>query len=188
MQGTNLFGIYTKLLTENKIEYFITGSIASIVYGDPRMTHDIDLVISLNEYQIDKFITAFSLEEFYCPPKEIIEEEIKRVSQGHFNLIHHETGFKADIYLVGKNEFQIWAMENKVEIEFLGGIIYVAPVEYVIIKKMEFYKESKNQKHLIDIKGILENSKDQIHISFLENKISEFGLEDIWIMIEPEGN
>lgn len=143
MQETNLFAIYTNILEISKIEYFITGSIASIVYGDPRMTHDIDLIISLNEFEIQKFVSAFKLEEFYCPPREIILEEIKQKSKGHFNLIHHETGFRADIYLIGDDEFQIWAMENKVAIEFLGGVIYFAPIEYIIIKKMEFLKKVK---------------------------------------------
>jgi hypothetical protein len=184
MQETNLFAIYTNIFEQNKIEYFITGSIAAIVYGDPRMTHDIDLIIALNEYEIDKFIAAFTLEEFYCPPRELILEEIRLKSRGHFNLIHHDTGFRADIYLIGDDEFQIWAMENKVEIEFLGGIIYVAPIEYVIIKKLEFYKEGKSQKHLIDIKGILENSKKLINSSYLNNKISEFGLNEVWQQVE----
>ncbi|MBK7107149.1 MAG: hypothetical protein IPH62_17895 [Ignavibacteriae bacterium] len=184
MQETNLFAIYTNILAQNNIDYFITGSIASIVYGDPRMTHDIDLIISLNEYEINKFISAFKLEEFYCPPREVILEEIKQKSKGHFNLIHHETGFRADIYLIGDDKFQHWAMQNKVEVEFLGGFIYVAPIEYIIIKKMEFYKEGKSQKHLIDIKGILENSKSQINFSFLNNKIKKFELNEIWTLID----
>ena len=101
MQEPNLFAIYTDVLLENQIDYFVTGAVASIIYGDPRLTHDIDLIISLNEFDVDKFISAFSLDKFYCPPKEVIINEIKRSTRGHFNLIHHETGFKADVYLIG---------------------------------------------------------------------------------------
>jgi hypothetical protein len=42
MQDLNLFGLFTEKLLENNIDFFITGSVASIVYGDPRLTHDID--------------------------------------------------------------------------------------------------------------------------------------------------
>ena len=184
MQEPNLFAIYTDILSQNGIKYFITGSVASIVYGDPRMTHDIDLVISLNKYDIDKLIKAFPIDNFYCPPREIILNEINRASRGHINLIHNETGFKADIYLIGNDEFQHWAMENIVEIDFLGGIIYVAPVEYVIIKKLEFYKESNSQKHILDIKSILENSEHLINFELLSSKIKLFGLAKIWELIE----
>jgi len=31
-----------------------------------------DLVIDLHPYQIEKFVSAFPLEEFYCPPEEVI--------------------------------------------------------------------------------------------------------------------
>ncbi len=93
MQDLNLFALYTEILVKNNIRYFITGSVASIVYGDPRLTHDIDLVINLNTTQVDDLIKAFPSEEFYCPPKDVIITELNRPSRGHFNLIHHETGF-----------------------------------------------------------------------------------------------
>jgi hypothetical protein len=137
------------------IEYFITGSVASIVYGEPRLTHDIDTALSLNEYNAVRISEAFLLKEFYCPPLEIIKNEALRSNRGHFNIIHLETGFKADIYIIGNDDFQLWALANKKEIEFLGKKLPIAPPEYVIIKKLEFYKEGKSQKHITDIKNII---------------------------------
>ena len=183
MQDPNLFGIYLKILNENKFEYVLTGSVASIVYGEPRLTYDIDVVILLQEKEIDKFINAFPPEEFYCPPEEIIHTELKRDLYGHFNLIHHETGFKADIYFAGKEELLKWAFNNKQQIEFSGITVPVAPPEYVIIKKLEYYKEGKAEKHLTDIQGILSNSKELINFDFLKTKIFERGLTGIWEII-----
>ena len=48
MQELNLFAIYTEILAKDNIEYFISGSVAAIVYGEPRLTNDIDLIISTN--------------------------------------------------------------------------------------------------------------------------------------------
>jgi hypothetical protein len=93
MQELNLFSIYTDILNHNNFKYFITGSVASIVYGDPRLTNDIDLVIFLVKNDIDKFILAFPSENFYCPPFEVIKSELEQKTGGHFNLIHHESGF-----------------------------------------------------------------------------------------------
>lgn len=180
MQDHNLFGIYLNILNKNQIQYFVTGSVASIVYGEPRLTHDIDLVIFLLENEVQKFVNAFPIEEFYSPPDEIIRTELKREVRGHFNLIHHETGFKADIYFAGKEELQLWALKNKQQIDFSGITINVAPPEYVIIKKLDFYKEGKAQKHLTDIQGILANSKDIINFVLLNDMISKMGLKDIW--------
>ena len=180
MQNLNLFAIFTDKLDEVKINYFITGSVASIVYGEPRLTHDIDIVISLNEYDAVKISNAFLEEEFYCPPLEVIKNEVLRPNRGHFNIIHHETGFKADIYLTGKDAFQQWALTNKKEIEFYGKKLFIAPPEYVIIKKLEFYKEGKSQKHLADIKNMLSNSGEKIDFILLDKYIKSFSLEIEW--------
>ena len=149
MQDLNLFALYTDILNKYEIPYFVTGSVASIVYGDPRLTHDIDLVINLNNLDIDIFLKAFPSDQFYCPPEDVIRTEYNRSASGHFNLIHHETGFKADIYLTGQEQLQLWAMQNSKQIDFANSKINIAPPEYVIIKKLEFYKEGNAQKHLI---------------------------------------
>ncbi|PKL82139.1 MAG: hypothetical protein CVV24_11640 [Ignavibacteriae bacterium HGW-Ignavibacteriae-3] len=180
MQDLNLFALYTEKLIVNDIDFFITGSVASIIYGDPRLTHDIDLVLSMSQFKIDNFIKAFPIAEFYCPPSDVIKAEIIRPKNGHFNLIHHETGFKADIYFIGNDEFQIWAMNNRKEIIFLDKKLFIAPPEYVIIKKMEFYREGKSQKHLYDIAAMLKNSKNLIDLDFILERLSKLELLDLW--------
>ena len=187
MQGLNLFRIYTDILNQNNFKYFISGSVASIVYGDPRLTNDIDLVIFLNKNDIDNFIRVFPSAKFYCPPFEVIKSELEHKEGGHFNLIHHESGFKADIYLAGTDEFQIWAMKYARQIEFEGSTIFIAPPEYVIIKKLEFYKEGKSQKHLTDVKGILNNSSELIDFEFLNNVIFEKSLNEFWDEVKKIG-
>lgn len=67
MQNLNLFAIFIDKLDEIKIDYFVTGSVASIVYGEPRLTNDIDIVISLDEHDAGKISNAFLAKEFYCP-------------------------------------------------------------------------------------------------------------------------
>lgn len=44
----------------------VTGSVAGIVYGEPRVTHDVDLVIDILPNQVESFLAAFPLEEFYA--------------------------------------------------------------------------------------------------------------------------
>jgi hypothetical protein len=180
MQDLNLFALYTDILRKYQIPYFVTGSVASIVYGDPRLTHDIDLVLNLNNINIDIFLKAFPSDQFYCPPEDVIRTEFNRNIRGHFNLIHHETGFKADIYLTGQEQLQLWAMQNSKQIDFASSKINIAPPEYVIIKKLEFYKEGNAQKHLLDIKSMLNNSAELIDFNYLDNLIIERGLEAEW--------
>ena len=116
MPDHNLFQIFTNRLDEAGLRYMVTGAVASIAYGEPRLTHDIDLVLELSDEGAEKIRNAFPLEEFYCPPVEVIKVELRRPLRGHFNLIHHETGFKADVYLMGKDPLHHWsttALEKK---------------------------------------------------------------------------
>lgn len=46
-------------LTSAGIEYMVTGSVASFIYGMPRMTHDIDIVVKVFSGNKDIIIKAF---------------------------------------------------------------------------------------------------------------------------------
>lgn len=100
----------------------MTGSTAGIIYGEPRMTHDVDIVAALTVRDIQAFVNAFPIEEFYCPPEEVIAIEVRRGQRGHCNLIHHGTGFKADIYFAF-DELHRWAFAHRrtVTIDGNGG-------------------------------------------------------------------
>ena len=158
----------------------ITGSVAGIVYGEPRMTHDIDLVLELAYADAEGFTEAFPIETFYCPPIEVVKIELGRSYRGHFNLIHHETGFKADIYLSGRDPLHAWALKNRKKIDLEGEYVWVAPAEYVILRKLEYYKEGKSEKHLRDIRGILSVSADEIDFEELEKRAEAQGLAHEW--------
>src|SRR3989338_6794806 len=92
----------TQKLETADIPYMIVGSVASMTYGEPRMTHDLDLVVQVLPKDAAKFEQIFSSEEYYCPPEEIVKPEILR--QGQFNLIHHDTGLKIDIVIRKNSE------------------------------------------------------------------------------------
>ena len=180
MQADNLFRIFVSRINNLSITYMITGAAASIIYGEPRLTNDIDLVIDLKPGDVEKFTEAFPIEEFYCPPPEVIKLEISRPLRGHFNLIHHETGFKADIYASGKDELHRWGLKNRNRVDVENNEFWLAPVEYVILRKLEYFREGGSEKHIRDIAGILALSSDQIDLKVLEEKIKERLLEKEW--------
>jgi len=158
----------------------VTGSVAGMIYGEPRITHDIDLVLQLRAEDVSDFIRTFPIDRFYCPPQEVIKTELARQIKGHFNIIHHETGFKADIYPIGADKLHKWAMDRRQKVEFEKSGIWLAPPEYVIVRKLEYYKEGGSTKHLHDIKRMLEISGDSINASELNRKIEERNLSKEW--------
>jgi hypothetical protein len=180
MPATDLFLIFIRKLESLRIPHMICGSVASSVYGDPRLTQDVDLVVSLTLEDAPRLAAAFPLDQFYCPPQETLREEIARLRRGHFNLIHHATGFKADLYLCGEDPFQAWGLSKVRQAPFEGELLPVAPPEYVIVKKLEYFQEGGSQKHLRDIHRMLATLGPGWGRSELEDLIRQRGLLEEW--------
>jgi len=173
--------VFLEKLENARLSYFVTGSVASIFYGEPRLTHDIDLVLHLEKKDVEKFSKIFPLSDFYCPPEEVLQIEINRHPYGHFNLIHHNSGFKADIYLEGNEPLHKWAFQNRKRVELSNEMsLWLAPPEYVIIRKLEFYREGGSDKHLRDIRNMLPQIESQLDMTFLQAQLSIRGLEKHW--------
>lgn len=70
-------------LKGNNIEYMVTGSIVSSIQGEPRATHDVDIVINIRESFIPALINAFVPPDYYLSD-EAIRDAIRHKSM--FNL------------------------------------------------------------------------------------------------------
>jgi hypothetical protein len=159
----------------------ITGSVASTLYGEPRLTHDIDLVILLKRPEILNFISLFPSEDFYCPPREVIQIELTRSTAARFNLIHHNSGYKADIYPFIGDPLHSWAFKNRRNIELMPDkCIWVAPPEYVIIRKLQYFKEGGSQKHLSDISKMLSSGDLDLDKAIIEEWVESRELYKEW--------
>ena len=180
MPEPELFLLFVRPLNRAGIRYVVSGSVAAIFYGEPRLTHDVDVVVFLNSNDIQKLIEVFPKTEFYLPPLEIMLAETAREHSGHFNLIHLDTGFKADLYPTGRDELNAWAFRGKRTIKYEGEDIVLAPPEYVIVRKLEYFRESHAEKHLRDIRAMLAVSSEQLDQAALGEWVHRRGLQAEW--------
>ncbi|MDR3457301.1 MAG: hypothetical protein P4N60_07640 [Verrucomicrobiae bacterium] len=180
MSETELFLLFTRPLNRAGIRYVIGGSVAAIFYGEPRYTHDVDLVVFLNEVAIRKLPEIFPAGEFYLPPFEVMVAEAVREKRGQFNIIHLDTSFKADLYPTGRDEFNAWAFRNKRLADYQGDTLALAPPEYVIVRKLEYYRDGGSDKHLRDIRAILNISGSQLNLNDLNDWVKRQGVETEW--------
>lgn len=176
-----IYLVFTEPLDALGLDYMVTGSVASSSYGEPRFTHDIDLVLALPHRSVEQLWRAYPSEEFYRPPLEVLREEVRRESGGHFNLVHHESGFEADVYLVSSDDLVDWAFENarRIEIESGRGLC-VAPPEYVILGKLQFYVEGGGERHLRDIAAMLDVARDEIDRTIVDRWARRLGAGEVW--------
>jgi hypothetical protein len=188
MPEANLFLMFTQRLSTLGVPYMVSGSVAVIIYGEPRLTHDVDLIVVLDREHIARLPEVFRPAEFYCPPTEVIAVEAAREHRGHFNIIHHETGFKADVFLSGRDPLHSWGLARARRLEVEGQVVVVAPPEYVIVRKLEYYREGGSEKHLRDIRSMLDTSPDAIDRAELEQQIAKRGLQEEWRQVHERTN
>lgn len=61
----------------------------------------------------------------------------------------------------------------------------MAPAEYVIVRKLEYFRES-SEKHLRDIRSMLEHSSEQIDRGELQTWIRARGLAEAWRVVSGD--
>ena len=159
------------------IRYVTVGSLATIAYGEPRYTNDIDIVLDLQPEQVANFCRAFPAPEYYVS-QSAAEAAVRDRRQ--FNVIHTLTALKVDCILPAS------AFDQN---ELAGGVtrpiggnsqaVFARP-EDVIVKKMEYYRLGGSDKHLRDIAGVLKVSGEQVDRTYVAAHAAQFGLSDIW--------
>jgi len=171
--------LFVRRLESTGAPYMITGATAAILYGQPRVTNDLDVVISLNGATRAALLKAFPESEFYVPPESVIRAEQARQQRGHFNLIHHDSGYKADVYLTGSDPLHAWALPLRRRLSWVGDLIMtVAPPEYVVLRKLEFFREGGSAKHPVDIRSIREVTG--VDEAMMAPWLERMGLEALW--------
>lgn len=172
-----LAGVLEKL----DVRYFVTGSIATIYYGEPRFTNDIDVVVDLPAGRIPEFIAQFPTEEFYLSEDSVLRAVRNRTM---FNIIHPASGLKLDIMIPAASRFTQSRFQRSQRLRPAENLeVFFASAEDVILKKMEFFREGGSDKHLRDIAGILRIRGDELDFDYLEDWADQLGLESIWTTI-----
>jgi hypothetical protein len=161
------------------LPYCITGSVAATIYGEMRFTADIDLVTMLAAGDLPKLAEAFPEADFYLPPEETLLLEINRSQRGMFNVIDQDSMFKADVFLAGSDPLQHWALEHRRRLRLgSAGEASFAPPEYVIVRKLEYFREGQQAKHIADIRMIM--ACTEIDPDFLQAQVQRLGLQEQW--------
>lgn len=184
MPERDLFELFVAPLNDAGFNYLVSGSVAAMLYGEPRITHDVDLLLFLPADRIGAFGALFPIDEYYTPPAEVLLAESGR-ARGQFNVIHTASGLKADVYTVTDDALHLWAFSRFRSYEVEGTIVRIAPPEYVIARKLEYYREGGSEKHLRDIRSILDASGDIIDGDALNEWIRNLNLVDQWRAVKP---
>jgi hypothetical protein len=163
------------------VPYMLVGSLASIAYGEPRLTNDIDIVADLKPIQVDAFCSAFPDGEFYVS----LAAARDAVQRGHqFNVIHYASACKLDVMAPRRDAWGQSQLANRKRRKILPNLeCYTASPEDVILGKLWYYQVGESEKHLRDIAGILQVSDAEVNRVYIAEWASRLNLVGEWQLI-----
>jgi hypothetical protein len=178
MVPSDLMRNLVNVLERLQIRYFVTGSMATIAYGDPRFTNDIDVVVELSLEHVDALCSAFSGPDYYLSRDAIVDAVQQRFQ---FNILHLRSGFKIDVIVPDEADFNCSRFDRRLRILGSDGHeTWFASPEDVIIKKMAYYNEGRSEKHVRDIVGVLKVRADKVDRDYITTWAARMQLTEIW--------
>ena len=164
------------------IPYLITGGIAATLHGRPRFTQDIDFVIAPTEEQLDRLIDALGPD--FLVNRDAAREAYAR--HGEFSAIHHVLIFKVDFWFSTGDAFDVHRLARATPLEIVPGLMgRVATPEDAIISKLLWLRQGATERSVEDIRGIVRLHADRLDLAYLDSKVRELGLEQLWSPLRP---
>ncbi|MGC4007319.1 MAG: hypothetical protein QM811_31010 [Pirellulales bacterium] len=161
------------------IAWMTTGSFASSLQGEPRASHDIDVVVLIRIEDRDGILDVFADDDFYLS-RHAIDEAIRR--GGMFNLLKFSTGDKVDFWVLNDDAFDRTRFARRLSFEILPGkTIWLSSPEDTILKKLDWMRESGgSEKQFNDALGVYETQFNTLNRAYLEEWVLRLDLTDSW--------
>ena len=164
------------------IVYYVGGSVASSLYGEPRSTLDIDIGADLPESVIRELVSQWGCDFYVSEPA--MRDAVQRGRC--FNLIHLSTSLKVDIFVCGADAFNASVLKRRVSRAVAVGeeslSIWMATPEDVILHKLVWYRKGGeiSERQWRDVYGVLKQQQDRLDASYLVEWADRLQVRDLW--------
>ena len=162
----------------------LTGSVVSGLQGQPRSTHDIDIVVALPAAAVDRLVKSFPAPDYYLSHTAALQAVSNR---SMFNLLDLRGGDKVDFWLLTDDPFDQSRFSRKVQQEALGLRIHVSAPEDTILAKLRWDKLSGgSEKQFIDALRVFETQRERLNGTYLNDWAHKLGVEARWSELQDE--
>ena len=142
------------------IEFMVTGSVAMNYYAQPRMTRDIDLIVSVDETQTDDFLRLFE-SEYYLDRQSVADAIFRRRM---FNSIHYNAVIKVDCVVLKSDAYRQEEFARRKQIQIGDFHTWIVSREDLILSKLLWAKDSKSEMQLSDVRNLLSGECDMEYL------------------------
>jgi hypothetical protein len=162
-----------------EIPYYLSGSIASSMYGVSRPTQNVDVVADIQIKHVISLVKR--LEAEYYIDADMIQDAIHH--QSSFNLIYLASMFKVDVFLPKPRPFtqQERLRARKEVIEEGTRSFYLSSPEDIILNKLEWYKMGNeiSNRQWNDIIGVMRRQSKTLDLAYLQHWAVELSVLEL---------
>lgn len=162
------------------VDYLVGGSVASSLFGEPRLTVDADLVARLLGRHAEPLVQKLAGEFYADVPA--IRSAIE--NQSSFNLIHLETMSKVDVFVNWRSPFgeaQFSRRQKKSVGQGAPIELYFASAEDTVLAKLQWYRKGGevSDRQWRDLLGVLKVQGKALDGDYLEQWADKLGVKDL---------
>ncbi len=130
---------FSRRLGRADIPHLIGGSIASSLYGDYRLTNDVDLELQISGERVDGLVEV--LGEPFSVSRGEIEDALRDPGPfASFQVLHTDEVFKFDCFLHGRAPFDAEAFARSQVYDFPPyGSLRFASAEHIFVQKLRWF-------------------------------------------------
>jgi hypothetical protein len=172
------------ILDSLKIDYMVTGSVSSSLQGEPRSTHDIDLVVDLTRDSASQLYDALPPSDYYVSEQAMQEALTQRTT---FNLVDLVGGDKVDFWILTDEPFDQMRFARKQMAEVAEMHFAVSTPEDTILMKLRWSELSGgSQKQFIDALRVYEVQYGVLDFDYLNEWASRLNVDQLWQKLRAE--
>lgn len=160
------------------IPYMVVGGFAATLYGEPRMTLDVDIVVDMRMEHIAPFLAAFPIPDYYAS-EEGIRDSLQR--RYPFNVIQPTTGAKIDLVPLPRDAFTMGAFQRRQRMVYdeAGHSAIFISAEDIILAKLRAHQETGSDKHLRDAHGVLLMRWETLDVEAMRRRARAAGVSEL---------
>jgi predicted nucleotidyltransferase len=156
---------FHRCLQSNKIDYAVIGGLAVAVWGEPRLTQDIDVKVMLSRDEAQRLLNA--IEGEYKP---FGDNPLEMLKENGILFVQDKHGVRLDIHLSDTLfDMEVIKRASNIEIE-PGVVIKVCSAEDLIIYKMLSTRASDSR----DFEGVVDYQGDALDDGYIIEWLRQF--------------
>lgn len=165
------------ILNDAGIDYVVTGSVATSVYGEPRFTQDADVVVAADPRLGEVLARAFEPPRYYVDAQDVNES----LSKGLIcNLIDTGTAKKVDFHPLKAEPFERSFFERRRKVRYGGVDVWFPSPEDAILSKLQWARATGDgERHLRDARGVYEVQGEALDESYLRKWAERLSVSDL---------